>query len=718
MTVAYASTSVNPRPFTLSRPAHQFRLSLADAPPPPKSLTDRYRPGTLAEMVGQGPTVFRLEAFLEAPYSTAFLFEGPSGVGKTTAALAIAAELGAVEFGGLDTIKSGQQDAEAVEKALDNLRFTPMLGSGWKVVIVDEADYMSVKASQVWLSALEDLPPRSVIIFTTNRADKFQDRFLDRCERFAFSADAAAHGLDVQALVNDVWAKELGRTDAPDAGSLAGIVDDNGLISYRRVIRALEPWIAEARRNPEPVALEWEDIPAECDKRRAAEEAEEKARKKAASLAKRRATLAAKAERKATMDRCQAEHEACIAAKKLAQSQAPRNTPQRLEKAARLRAWLNARRERLAGSVRGERHIGRFLPTASPDPVFEAPVPIPAAQFIEEFPAKADAESLVSQMAAMEGIIGGRVLEPRDGGGYRAQIFAHPALADQDGARSVILLPGQWSALGITLPPISGGSPVATLAPPHPLPDFRAPAPVHPGLVLAMAELTESPSDPEPTPDATFGSDDMESFGTITYEGQMHELRGLPYYDDNGDCIAPLADGRTIRFTNSKVVTAGFTSDTDPGIDLRLMLDVENGPRMPQDATTTAKVESTTPPGNPLLQAILDAPLPPVVNPAIRRESRKVKAAEIRKVLKSMGIKGISVTAPNYSMASSVHIKIPRASDHDRGAVGHEFHTCPLCMQHTRAERKIAEIILAAFPDLDDRSDSQSDYHDNPLSIS
>ena len=240
--------------FQLSRPAHQFRLGLTDPVPPPKSLSERYRPATLSAMVGQGPAVFRLEAFLEAPYSTAFLFEGPTGVGKTTAALAIAAELGAVEFGGLETIKSGMQDADAVEQVLANLRFTPMLGSGWKVVIVDEADYMSVKAGQVWLSALEDLPARSVIVFTTNRSNRFQDRFLDRCERITFEGDAEMHRRDAVALIAEVWSNEIGRIDPPALADLPGVVDDSGQLSYRRIIRALEPLLAAARHTPRPVA--------------------------------------------------------------------------------------------------------------------------------------------------------------------------------------------------------------------------------------------------------------------------------------------------------------------------------------------------------------------------------------------------------------------------------------------------------------------------------
>jgi hypothetical protein len=239
------------KPFRLTRPAHQFKLKLADPGPPPVTLTEKHRPRDLASVVGQGEVVFRLETFLEAPYSGAFLFVGPTGVGKTTVAMAVAAELGACEYGGLFIIKSGMQDAEAVEGVLKDLRYTPMMGSGWKVVIVDEADYMSVKAAQLWLSSLEDLPPKSVVVFTTNNPDKFKDRFIDRCERLDFACQAAEHAGDAQALADRVWQAETGSLHGcPNVQHIRGLVDDDGAISYRRVVRALEPLLAARKALP------------------------------------------------------------------------------------------------------------------------------------------------------------------------------------------------------------------------------------------------------------------------------------------------------------------------------------------------------------------------------------------------------------------------------------------------------------------------------------
>lgn len=132
------------------------------------------------------------------------------------------------------------------------------------------------------------------------------------------------------------------------------------------------------------------------------------------------------------------------------------------------------------------------------------------------------------------------------------------------------------------------------------------------------------------------------------------------------------------------------------------------------------RVDEPAPPRGPMLDAILavDPDRIDVVDPALRRMPRKARSAAIRGLVKRLGLRGISVTTPDYSMASTTEVRIPEAVEHDRDeASGHDWATCPVCEQHVRAEKHLRAILLRAFPDMGDRSDSQSDHYDNPISI-
>lgn len=112
---------------------------------------------------------------------------------------------------------------------------------------------------------------------------------------------------------------------------------------------------------------------------------------------------------------------------------------------------------------------------------------------------------------------------------------------------------------------------------------------------------------------------------------------------------------------------------------------------------------------NETLDSIEAAPTPEVLDPAMRDNTRKDWAKAVRVLYKTLGVKGVSVTAPNYSMASSIHIQISVDDGHEHTG-GVEYTNCLICKRYGKAKAKLEALVLAAYPDLDDRSDSMTDY--------
>lgn len=223
----------------------------------PLALTEKYRPRTLAGLWGQPKAVEFLRRFAKYPYPAAFLFQGETGTGKTSAALALAAELGCAvdqgEFGGVWVIASGEQSADAVRETCRRMWTTPMAGSGWKVVIVNEVDRMSTAAETIWLDRLENLPQRTVVVFTTNYPDRLSARLRDRCVRLGFESNAARLAAPARDLLLAMWKSETG--DEPDRLMVEQIVLESvqgGQISLRRAAQMLGAALLERSEGAKP----------------------------------------------------------------------------------------------------------------------------------------------------------------------------------------------------------------------------------------------------------------------------------------------------------------------------------------------------------------------------------------------------------------------------------------------------------------------------------
>ncbi|MGC2226955.1 MAG: AAA family ATPase [Candidatus Sulfotelmatobacter sp.] len=190
----------------------------------PQPLAEKYRPQRIQDFVGLDKAKRIVANFVAKPYPSAWLFVGPSGTGKTTMGLALAAEMPAE----LHHIPAKECTLEAVQEVCRKCHYSPR-SDEWKpvrfhVVLIDEADQMSNAAQLALLSKLDAtaFPPNTIFVFTCNGTDNLEKRFLSRCRTIEFSSYGMAN--EIAGLLSAIWDKE---TDNPvDRPNFQRIVKD------------------------------------------------------------------------------------------------------------------------------------------------------------------------------------------------------------------------------------------------------------------------------------------------------------------------------------------------------------------------------------------------------------------------------------------------------------------------------------------------------------
>ncbi len=172
----------------------------------------KYRPQLFEELVAQEHVTETLKNAIRLDrLAHAYLFSGPRGVGKTTAARILAKAIncttpleerkGSAEpcrrcdscrtFEEARSLNIIEIDAASNNKVDDirDLRETvriPPLGGRKKVYIVDEVHMLSTAAFNALLKTLEEPPPHVLFIFATTEPHKVLATILSRCQRFDF----------------------------------------------------------------------------------------------------------------------------------------------------------------------------------------------------------------------------------------------------------------------------------------------------------------------------------------------------------------------------------------------------------------------------------------------------------------------------------------------------------------------------------------------------
>jgi DNA polymerase-3 subunit gamma/tau len=204
------------------------------------ALARKYRPRTFSDVTAQEHVAATLRAAVaHGRVAHAYLFAGPRGVGKTTAARVLAMALNCPrrtadgepcgECESCERIWAGRTSLDVVEidaatnRGVDDARdlreramYAPTEESRWKVYIVDEAHMLTREAWNALLKILEEPPPRVIFVFATTEPQKIQQAappILSRTQRFDFRR-IGTH--DIVARLRQVLAAE-GVTAGDDA---------------------------------------------------------------------------------------------------------------------------------------------------------------------------------------------------------------------------------------------------------------------------------------------------------------------------------------------------------------------------------------------------------------------------------------------------------------------------------------------------------------------
>jgi DNA polymerase III delta prime subunit len=170
---------------------------------------ESYRPKTIEETILPASLKTTFQKIIETGEVPNMLFSGTAGLGKTTVAKAICNELdldyiliNGSEEGNIDTLRNKiKQFASSVS-----------LSGGYKVVILDEADYLNAQSTQPALRGfIEEFSNNCRFILTCNLKNRIIEPLHSRCSLYSFNTtrkDLAPLAGQIMNRVQDILTKE------------------------------------------------------------------------------------------------------------------------------------------------------------------------------------------------------------------------------------------------------------------------------------------------------------------------------------------------------------------------------------------------------------------------------------------------------------------------------------------------------------------------------
>lgn len=167
------------------------------------SLFNKYRPATFEQLVGQKEIAAALRASVaKGKVASTYLFSGPRGTGKTSAARLMAKALNCLKAkngepcgkceactqSSLDVIELDAASSRGIDdvRALrEQVALSPMSG-GKRIFILDEAHQFTNESWNALLKTLEEPPSHAVFILATTEPAKVPDTIHSRSQHYRF----------------------------------------------------------------------------------------------------------------------------------------------------------------------------------------------------------------------------------------------------------------------------------------------------------------------------------------------------------------------------------------------------------------------------------------------------------------------------------------------------------------------------------------------------
>jgi DNA polymerase-3 subunit gamma/tau len=170
-------------------------------------LARKWRPQGFDDLIGQEPIIRVLKNSLEqGKIAHAYLFSGPRGVGKTSAARILAKALNCkdgptsspcgictfctsiTDGSSLDVMEidgASNNSVNDIRDLRERVKYVPS-GGRYKVYIIDETHMLSDAAFNALLKTLEEPPPHVVFVLATTAPRKIPSTVLSRCQHLPF----------------------------------------------------------------------------------------------------------------------------------------------------------------------------------------------------------------------------------------------------------------------------------------------------------------------------------------------------------------------------------------------------------------------------------------------------------------------------------------------------------------------------------------------------